>query len=73
MSDVESRRTKLIAEIHSLTPEDQYRLLEELVILLKGRLEKDHDIKELKGLGKDIWKEEDVDHYVRKERESWNG
>jgi len=26
-----------------------------------------------KNLRKDIWKEVDVDHYVRKERESWNG
>ncbi len=65
MSDIATRRTKLMAEIHSLTPEDQYKLLEELVILLKNGFDKDHDIKELKGLGKEIWSEVDIDEYTR--------
>lgn len=73
MPKVDTRRTELLAEIHSLTPEDQYKLLEELVILLKNRFDKDHDIRELRGLGKEIWSEVDVDEYIRKERESWNG
>lgn len=54
MPKVKTRRTELLAEIHSLTPEDQYKLLEELVILLKNSFDKEHDIKELKGLGKEI-------------------
>ena len=28
-------------------------------------------IMELKGLGAEIWKDESVDEYLRKERESW--
>lgn len=28
-------------------------------------------IKDLKGLGKEIWKDLDVEKYVKKERESW--
>ncbi len=35
--------------------------------------EKSHDIKELKGLGKEIWREIDIDEYIRKERETWDG
>ncbi len=28
-------------------------------------------LKNLKGLGKEIWKDIDVDEYIKKERESW--
>jgi hypothetical protein len=28
-------------------------------------------LKNLKGLGREIWKDIDVDEYVKKERESW--
>lgn len=28
-------------------------------------------LKDLKGLGKEIWKEVDVEEYIKKERESW--
>jgi hypothetical protein len=32
---------------------------------------KTHSILELEGLGKEIWRDIDVDEYIRKERESW--
>ncbi len=73
MPKVDIKRTELLAEIQKLDSEDQYKLLEELVLLLKDRSDKTHDISELKGLGKDIWSSVDVDEYVRKERETWNG
>ena len=28
-------------------------------------------LKDLKGLGKEIWKDIDVEDYIKKERESW--
>lgn len=73
MAKVGIKRTELLAEIQKLTPEDQYKLLEELVLLLKNKSKEKHDIEELKGLGKDIWSSVDIDEYVNKERESWNG
>lgn len=33
---------------------------------------KRHSVMELKGLGVEIWKDESVDDYLRKERESWS-
>lgn len=33
---------------------------------------KKHSIMELRGLGAEIWKDENVDEYLRKERESWD-
>ncbi len=33
---------------------------------------KTHRIMELKGLGAEIWKDESVEEYLRKERESWD-
>ncbi len=33
---------------------------------------KTHSLMELKGLGAEIWKDENVDEYLRKERESWD-
>ena len=31
-----------------------------------------HSIMELKGLGAELWKDENSDEYLRKERESWD-
>ena len=33
---------------------------------------KTHSIKEIKGLGKELWRSIDVDEYLRKERASWD-
>ena len=47
---------------------------DEIVKLLKekiGNIEKKRDILELKGLGKEIWKDIEPQEYVNKERESW--
>ena len=53
-------------------PEDE--LLEVVIIYdykKKANDSKKYSIKDLKGLGKDIWKDVDADEYVNKERESW--
>lgn len=34
---------------------------------------KKHDIRELKGLGKKLWRSVDVDEYIERERETWDG
>ncbi len=37
----------------------------------KAKIKTPLSLKNLKGLGKDIWKDIDVDEYIKKERESW--
>ena len=37
----------------------------------KTEPEEQLSLKNLKGLGKEIWQDIDVDEYIKKERESW--
>jgi AbrB family looped-hinge helix DNA binding protein len=41
------------------------------VIMKKSGLRKPLSLRDLKGLGKEIWKDVDVEDYIKKERESW--
>lgn len=64
-----------IKGINKLKPEEQLSLVELILSGLRKTLtrkERKHSITELEGLGADIWKEIDVDDYLRKERNSWD-
>lgn len=65
----------LVARARLLSLEDEFRLLEELKVDLKQRLENQqyHSIMELKGLGKELWQGIDVAKYIEEERSSWRG
>ncbi len=41
------------------------------VIMKKSKVKKPLTLKNLKGLGKEIWKEVDIEDYIKKQRESW--
>ena len=41
------------------------------VIMKKSKSTKPLSLRGLKGLGKEIWKDVDVEDYIKKERESW--
>jgi AbrB family looped-hinge helix DNA binding protein len=41
------------------------------IVMKKAEIKKPLSLKNLKGLGKEIWKDIDVEEYIRKERESW--
>ncbi len=41
------------------------------VIMKKSQMKRPLNLRDLKGLGKEIWKDVDVEDYVKKERESW--
>jgi AbrB family looped-hinge helix DNA binding protein len=41
------------------------------IVMKKTDVKKPLSLKNLKGLGKDIWKDIDVEEYIKKERESW--
>lgn len=62
-------------QVENLTPEEQLRLLEELAAIVRHRVstKPKRSIRELKGLGKEIWQGIDVQQYINQERDSWNG
>jgi len=67
---------EVLNQVQHLTPDDQLRLVEDLVANIRsqgtGRSKK-HSIMELKGLSKEIWKDVDVEKYIDEERNSWDG
>ncbi|MFP4573832.1 MAG: hypothetical protein ACLFNW_12775 [Desulfobacterales bacterium] len=66
----------LISEIKNLNLADQLRLLEEVAALIRQktvRLNRNRSIMELKGKGKNIWKDLNVEDYLNEERSSWTG
>ncbi len=62
-------------QVENLTPDEQLRLLEELVAIVRRRMtpKPKPNIMELEGLGKEIWQGIDAQEYVNQERASWNG
>jgi hypothetical protein len=65
----------VLNQVRQLSADEQFRLLEDLVVMLRqGTTRKPkHSILELEGLGKDVWEGIDVDEYIRQERGSWGG
>ena len=61
--------------VQALGAADQLRLIAELVGRLSGELDRRprRSLLELQGLGKGIWRDVDVDEYLRRERSSWSG
>ena len=66
---------EVLSQIQRLNPDDQLRLLEDLVALVRRHVtgQSRHSILELQGLGKEIWRGVDAQQYVDQERASWNG
>ncbi len=54
---------------------EQLQLLETLTQWLQHtpKIQTARSIMELRGLGKDIWQNIDVDAYINQERDSWDG
>lgn len=61
----------------NLSPDEQMRLIEDLSKFIRQRVvltpKPKRSILELRGLGKEIWKDIDAQEYVNQERDSWNG
>ncbi len=59
----------------NLTPDEQLRLVSELLADMRHRVipKPQHSITELRGLGKEIWNGIDAQEYVDRERASGNG
>jgi hypothetical protein len=66
---------EILSRIQLLPPEDQLQLLADLALMLRHQVtaEPQHSIMELKGLGKEVWQDIDVEKYIEEERNSWDG
>ena len=66
---------ELLARVRGMDLISQLRLLEELAVLVRQRIEAKpkRSILELQGLGKEIWEGIDPQEYVERERAAWNG
>ena len=66
---------QVLDQVERLSPDDQLRLMERIAVALRQRMPdgKTRRITELKGLGKEVWQDIDVQKYVDEERDSWNG
>lgn len=74
MSHATMTYDEILAQVREREPVEQADLLEELAGLLKQRLAHQtgqHDIRELRGLGKEVWEGIDATEYVARERAAW--
>ena len=65
----------ILSAAQRLDSEEQLRLAEHLIANARQHLapSKRHSIRELRGLGKEIWEGVDVQAYIDRERDSWGG
>ncbi|WP_045214009.1 hypothetical protein [Desulfonatronovibrio magnus] len=70
------RYEQILSDIQTLPLSEQLLLLEQTASLVRNKattVSKPRSIMELKGMGKDLWKDIDVDKYITEERASWSG
>ena len=64
---------QITREIEGLDYDNKINLMARMVSMLKWTpvSEKSYKITDLKGLGRDIWENVEIEEYIKKERESW--
>jgi len=70
-----SKYQEVLQQAQGLSPEEQLRLIEDLISVVRHRVtaKPKRSILELRGLGKEIWKGIDAQEYVNQERGKCNG
>ncbi len=68
-----SAYTEVLQLVERLPREEQQLLLAELAARIDQPAELHYSIRELRGLGKEIWKGIDAQAYVNEERDAWDG
>lgn len=65
---------QIVSEIEKLDYNDKINILSKIAFLLKreDKVLQVNSITRLKGLGKNIWKDIDVNKFISEERESWD-
>jgi len=68
---------EVVYQVQQLTDDEKLQLLQDIAAMLrhqgKAYPRRKHSIKELRGLGKEIWQNMDVEKYIEEERNSWDG
>lgn len=66
---------ELLNRVSRLETQDQINLLADIAALIRdtGRPRQRHSIMEFEGLANGLWKNVDIDDYVNRERDSWDG
>ncbi|MCW5853812.1 MAG: hypothetical protein KIT87_27340 [Anaerolineae bacterium] len=66
---------ELLNQVQHLTPDEQLKLLQEVAMIVRRQFasKPGRSIKELRGLGKEVWEGIDAQEYVNQERNSWAG
>jgi hypothetical protein len=66
---------EILGDAKQLEPIEQLRLAEQLIELARLHLStpRPTSIKDLRGLGKELWEGIDAQEYVHQERDSWGG
>jgi hypothetical protein len=65
----------VVATLPTLAPDEQINLLEVLSSVLRKAVlprTRKHNLRELEGLGSELWSKVNAGEYVRQERDSWN-
>ena len=70
-----STYSAVLTQVLRLTPDEQLRLISELLVSVRHQFQPKpkRSILELEGLGEEIWHGIDAQEYVNHERNSWNG
>ncbi len=70
----ETTYQNIIVQVKQLDVLDQLRLLEAIASLAhrQAASKSQRSIRELRGLGKEVWNNIDAQQYVDQERDSWN-
>ena len=65
----------VVSRVQNLPPEEQEQLLDDLAKLLRQRATQRprHNIMELEGMAKKLWRGIDVEKFIDEERNSWDG
>jgi hypothetical protein len=67
---------EVLREAESLTLEEQSQLIKLLLDRVLPNAEKQadmpHSLKELRGLGKEIWEDMDAQDYINQQRDEWD-
>ena len=70
-----SQLNQILDEIKNLNYSEQVEILEGLVKIIKdyeiNKRKNNCSLLDLKGLGKEIWKDVDIESYIDREREEW--
>jgi len=64
----------ILDHIHQLTSDELLQLQKELEMLIQRQAQpKPYRVREFKGMDKETWKDINVQEYIDRERDSWDG